>query len=54
MFHVKQYFSIKGDVSVSIDFQPILDKYETYVVLVDGIFDKVRSEYGQYVTCKPG
>ncbi len=39
---------------MSIDFKPVLDKYEVYVGVVDGIFNKVRSEFGHCVTCKPG
>ncbi|MBU0993729.1 MAG: YkgJ family cysteine cluster protein [Proteobacteria bacterium] len=37
-----------------MDFKPILDKYETYVQMIDGIFKKVGNEYGYCVKCKPG
>ena len=37
-----------------IDFTPYFAKYEALVTMADGVFDKIKEEYAQNVTCKEG
>lgn len=37
-----------------IDFTPYFAKYEALVTMADGVFEKIKREYPQTVTCKEG